>query len=261
MKKEFLTVGELAQLMGTTVRTLQYYDKIGLLKPSSMSEGGRRLYSPKDIVKLHQILSFKYLGFSLEEIKNKLFTLDTPKEVAIALKQQKTEIEEQITKLEKALEAVNSLYEEVTTDNVVDFSKYAEIIEFLKSGNQGYWIWKYLDKSLQDHIRHRFGFNKEAGLKIFETYQELLDEAICLKRLGEPTTSNKNMILAEKWWNMILEFTGGDMTLLPKLEEFNNSKENWNNELARKQKEADEYLNASLGFYITNITNESKESE
>ena len=58
MQKEFLTVGELARLMGTTVRTLQYYDREGILKPSSFSEGGRRLYSAKDVVKLHQILSF-----------------------------------------------------------------------------------------------------------------------------------------------------------------------------------------------------------
>ena len=63
MKKDFFTVGEVAQLMGTTVRTLQYYDKQGLLKPSTISEGGRRLYSSKDLIRLHQIMSFKYLGF------------------------------------------------------------------------------------------------------------------------------------------------------------------------------------------------------
>ena len=53
----FMTVGEVAKKMGVTVRTLQYYDKEGLLSPSAESEGGRRLYTDKDLVMLHQIIS------------------------------------------------------------------------------------------------------------------------------------------------------------------------------------------------------------
>ena len=49
----FMTVGELAKKMGVTIRTLQYYDKEGLLSPSAESEGGRRLYTDKDLVLLH----------------------------------------------------------------------------------------------------------------------------------------------------------------------------------------------------------------
>ena len=58
----FMTVGEVAKKMGVTVRTLQYYDKEGLLSPSAESEGGRRLYTDKDLVMLHQIISLKSLG-------------------------------------------------------------------------------------------------------------------------------------------------------------------------------------------------------
>ena len=48
--ENFMTVGELAKKMGTTVRTLQYYDKEGLLSPTTESEGGRRLYTHKRCV-------------------------------------------------------------------------------------------------------------------------------------------------------------------------------------------------------------------
>lgn len=65
----FMTIGELAKKMGTTVRTLQYYDKEGLLTPTGESEGGRRLYTHKDMIQLHQIQSLKSLGFSLKDIK------------------------------------------------------------------------------------------------------------------------------------------------------------------------------------------------
>ena len=73
----FMTVGEAAKKMGVTVRTLQYYDKEGLLSPSAESEGGRRLYTDKDLVTLHQIISLKSLGFSLDDIKERLTSLET----------------------------------------------------------------------------------------------------------------------------------------------------------------------------------------
>ena len=81
----YMTGGEAAKKMDVTVRTLQHYDREGLLSPSAMSEGGRRLYTDKDMVKLHQILSLKHLGFSLDDIKNRLIPLDTPAEIAAVL--------------------------------------------------------------------------------------------------------------------------------------------------------------------------------
>lgn len=67
--KGYITAGDLAKKMGVTVRTVQYYDKEGILSPSATSEGGRRLYTDKDIITLHQIISLKHLGFSLGDIK------------------------------------------------------------------------------------------------------------------------------------------------------------------------------------------------
>ena len=90
--KGYMTVGELAKKMGTTVRTLQYYDKEGLLSPSSESEGGRRLYTDKDMVKLHQILTLKSLGFSLDDIKNRLISLESPEAIAGVLTEQSAAI-------------------------------------------------------------------------------------------------------------------------------------------------------------------------
>ena len=95
----YMTVGEVAKKMGVTVRTLQYYDKEGLFSPSGKSEGGRRLYTDKDLVRLHQILSLKSLGFSLEDIRKRLISLDTPEAVAKALEEQAEDIRRQIEKL------------------------------------------------------------------------------------------------------------------------------------------------------------------
>ena len=60
--------GEFAKLANVTERTLRYYDKIGLLKPSSILSNGYRQYTDSDLLKLQKILSLKHLGFSIEEI-------------------------------------------------------------------------------------------------------------------------------------------------------------------------------------------------
>jgi DNA-binding transcriptional MerR regulator len=64
-----LTVGETARLTGVSVRTLHYYDEIGLLRPSSTSEGGYRLYDEACLARLQQILFFRELAFPLDEIR------------------------------------------------------------------------------------------------------------------------------------------------------------------------------------------------
>jgi len=68
MSKTYYSIGSLAKLTSTTVRTLQFYDQKGLLKPSGYNEQGHRIYTDEDLFRLHQILTLKYLDYSLEEI-------------------------------------------------------------------------------------------------------------------------------------------------------------------------------------------------
>jgi len=63
------TISQVAELTGISPRTLQYYDEIGLLKPSELTQSGYRLYDDEALQKLQQILFFKELGFKLKEIK------------------------------------------------------------------------------------------------------------------------------------------------------------------------------------------------
>lgn len=70
-----MTVNEVSKLTGVSIRTLQYYDSIGLLKPSEYTESGYRLYDDTSLERLQQILLFKELEFPLKEIKT---ILDAP---------------------------------------------------------------------------------------------------------------------------------------------------------------------------------------
>ncbi|HYO90677.1 MAG TPA: MerR family transcriptional regulator, partial [Pyrinomonadaceae bacterium] len=63
---------EFAERAGVTVRTLHHYDRTGLLKPSGYTAAGYRLYGEKDLARLQQIVTLKFIGFSLRQIKELL---------------------------------------------------------------------------------------------------------------------------------------------------------------------------------------------
>lgn len=67
-----MTVKEVSMLCSVSVRTLRYYDSIGLLRPSERTEAGYRLYSDADLKRLQRILLYRAVGFSLGEIKTVL---------------------------------------------------------------------------------------------------------------------------------------------------------------------------------------------
>ncbi len=246
----YMTVGEVAKKMGVTVRTLQYYDKEGLLSPSSESEGGRRLYTDKDVINLYQILSMKSLGFSLDDIKNRLIPLDTPADVACALSEHAAAIQEKIETLSESWKAVEALKAEVLQMQSVDFKKYADIIVNLQMKNEFYWLIKHLDDKTLDHMRSLF--DKDSGLAMMETFKRLHDEAIRLQKDGVPPESEKGQDLAEAFWEMVMEFTGGDIGMLSRLIE-TESIHGPDNEWKQKQTIAYSFIEPALEAYFTEL--------
>ena len=77
-----LTVKETARLSGVSVRTLHYYDEIGLLRPAEVTQAGYRLYGERELLRLQQILLFRELEFPLKEIMPLLEGGDRPEQCA-----------------------------------------------------------------------------------------------------------------------------------------------------------------------------------
>ena len=77
------TVNEVSKLTGVSIRTLQYYDKIGLLKPAEYTESGYRLYDDTALERLQQILLFRELEFPLKDIKDIVTRSDFDKRLAL----------------------------------------------------------------------------------------------------------------------------------------------------------------------------------
>lgn len=246
----YMTVGEVAKKMGVTVRALQYYDREGLFCPSAVSEGGRRLYTDKDIIKLHQILSLKSLGFSIDEIKNRLTSIDTPDEVAAALTEQSKAIQEQIETLTQSLCDIETLKTEVLKMQSVDFKKYADIIVNLQMRNDNYWLIKYFDDNTLDYLRGRF--DKESGLAFISKFNALRDKAVQYSNAGVAPESAQGQEFAKEFWQLITEFTDGDMSMLPqlmKMGEINTDNTDWQ----QKQEKLNAFLGPALEIYFNNL--------
>ena len=107
------TTGELAKLCGVTVRTVQYYDTRGILIPSELSEGGRRLYSENDLKRMKVICFLRELDLPIDVISQILKEEHPEKVISLLIEQQETvlsdEISEKQEKLEKLRELKNAL--------------------------------------------------------------------------------------------------------------------------------------------------------
>ena len=110
-EERYLQIGEVAEQLGLTPRTLRYYEEIGLLAPPSRMEGGFRLYSAADITRLENIVQLKrLLGFSLREIKQVVEAMESLKLLRQESKQA-SDLETKRDSLRKGLEILEQQVE------------------------------------------------------------------------------------------------------------------------------------------------------
>ncbi|WMJ80538.1 MerR family transcriptional regulator [Clostridium sp. MB40-C1] len=121
MKNQFKTVNEIAKFTGITIRTLHYYDQIGLLKPSNISEAGYRLYDNNDIKILQQILFLKEIGFELKQIKE---IINNPNfDEKLALKKQKEILILRKKRIDNLIKLVDNKLEDNSNLSFYEFDK------------------------------------------------------------------------------------------------------------------------------------------
>lgn len=129
------TISQVAELAGVSTRTLQYYDEIGLLNPSELTQSGYRLYNDEALQKLQQILFFKELGFKLKEISeilqkpdfDKIDTFKKQKELLLLKRNRTDRLIQLLDRLEKG--------EQCMSFKEFDLSDYIKALEDFKANN------------------------------------------------------------------------------------------------------------------------------
>lgn len=108
------TTGELAKLCGVTVRTVQYYDSRGILIPTELSEGGRRLYTDDDLRRLRIICFLRDMGLPIDAIAQLLAEEEEPgRVVELLLEQQEQAVRQELARSQSRLEKLEALRRQV----------------------------------------------------------------------------------------------------------------------------------------------------
>ncbi|MBE5790418.1 MAG: MerR family transcriptional regulator [Clostridiales bacterium] len=121
------TTGELAKECGITVRTVQFYDQKGILVPSSLTEGGRRLYSEEDMKTMKIICFLRDIGLSLDTIGQLLKEEDPGSVISILLEQQEQQLQEEIGERRDKLDRLAELRKGLKTTSPFSIRNIGDI--------------------------------------------------------------------------------------------------------------------------------------
>lgn len=131
MDHKIYTTGELAALCNVSTRTVQYYDKEGLVRPSQLSEGGRRIYSEEDVQKFRLVCLYKNLGFSLAEIKNIFISEDAYEVVSDLILQQQQRLYEQVETIAEQKKRLAAIQEDISDHQFLSVANEEELQELM----------------------------------------------------------------------------------------------------------------------------------
>lgn len=190
-----MKIGELAQQTGLSIRTLHYYDEIGLLSPSDRTRSGHRRYCEQDIIRLQRILSLRQLGFSLSEIRDCLENPDYALPQVIDL--YCARVREQIALSRTLLKRLNAIANELQTTQSVAVENLIEAMETITMSET------YFTPEQQAILEARFQ-DREAE------WQEMLDLARSEMRQEAGFSTVKMQAIASYWQWMMKSLIGGD---------------------------------------------------
>ncbi len=190
-----MKIGELAKKTGLSIRTLHYYDEIGLLSPSHRTEVGHRLYSEQDIIRLQQIMSLRQLRFSLMEIRECLENPAFSLQQAIDL--HRNRIREQIVSSYTLLGRLNLIASELQTTQSVAVENLIQAMETITMSEQ------YFTPEQQESLESRFR-------EVEAEWQELLTQIRAEMRKGTDLNNPSVRNLVRRWRLIMQSFCGGD---------------------------------------------------
>ena len=127
-KEGYYSSGEFAKKANVTVRTIRYYDKQNILKPSYMTDTGVRFYTDSDFTRLQQILLLKYLGFSLDDIKGMTIGDSDYNILKNSLHLQLKLIQDKMAQMQLVKNAIEDTIKTIDKDNTIDWSSMLSLI-------------------------------------------------------------------------------------------------------------------------------------
>ena len=243
--KRVFTVGKLANLVGVTVRTLQYYDQANLLH-SGYNDSHKRVYDLDDLLKLQQILFLKSLGFSLGEIGGKILNQGNSVDLGKAFEGQRKILLDRVQNLNKIIETLDLVISETKSWQKVSMDKLVAILKLMNQGNPYSFIIRYFNDEQLKKINGRMlesPKKQDAAKKVFSQLDVLYHN-------GTDPAGKEGQKLAEQWWNLVCDFASGDPEMLQVLFSAGQDLDNWPESTKDIQKSIEDFLAKALNLYL-----------
>lgn len=226
-----LQIGDLVKRTGLTIRTLHHYDNIGLLQPTARTEAGYRLYSRKDIARLHQILALRTLGMPLTKIGTALNNSNLT--LGPLIDQQIEAIDKLIAKQTQLRYRLNNLKTQLMDGEDLDLDNWLKTLELMSMYEQ------YFTKEELANLDFLQPDSKKQ-----KEWKSLTKEANTLFSAGESPKSKAAQNLASRWMKTLEQNTNSNPEWLIKLNNLSSKEPSFQEAIGANDKIIDFLLEA-----------------
>jgi DNA-binding transcriptional MerR regulator len=224
---------QFAKRSGVTVRTLHHYDRIGLLKPSDYTGVGFRLYRDGDFVRLQQIVTLKFIGFSLKEIKRLLERKGSG--LSAALRAQRMTLEQKRRHLDSAIQAIAKAEGIVASRPKPGWETFQKITEEIQMQTDNDVMKKYYNDEARKLIAERQNlWSPELQKEVTGKWTALIQDIEAAAASGMDPASPSAQALVERQAKLVEGFTGGHAAIQEGLGKLWADQSNWPDEMKKQ---------------------------
>ncbi|NLV91752.1 MAG: MerR family transcriptional regulator [Firmicutes bacterium] len=256
MSKRY-SIGEVAKLSGVTIRTLQYYDNIGLL-PVDKDASGRRYYSSRDVAKLQQVLFYRSLGLPLKEIRELVVEAVTPEQIAAVLMEQRGMFSHKLNYIYAHISAIDAILAGVRAGGTFQSDELLQLITTLNRNAVFEYRNVNYDKDTEEVLMRQYPDDISA-LSVYWQWKATILECVSLILSGIEPRSEAGKELGQKWLTMIDQITQGRSELLDAHRESYDNRTQWPEEDRRLMELADDFIDAAVAYYFESMDLEEVE--
>lgn len=259
-KEKIFSIGEIAKLTGVTIRTLQYYDNIGLVPLEREHTSGRRYYRESDLTKLQQVLFYKSLGLKIEDIKNLLVETVTLKQISTVLDKQLDILYHKLNDLKSSIALIEASLISLEENNRIPWGNLIQLIISLNKDT----IFDYKDIEYDKNTENTFMKYYNDRKDIFEMYwdwKSLILEAVTHILNGVKPESNQGQVFAMKWINMIKRITKDNEALLQAHKISYENRGQWPEEDRRLMEFANNFIDRATEVFLASTKYKDLEGE
>ncbi len=246
------TVKQLSEIAGVSVRTLHYYDEIGLLIPSSVGANGYRFYDDDNLLRLQQVLFYREMGLELLMIKE---ILDSPDfDLVAALNSHRTMLREKMKRLENLVGTIDSTILHLAGE--VDMSK-KKLFQGFSEEEQKYYERRarleYGPENVNESVKRWNNYGKDKQAAILQEGGQIYLDLVSIMEAGKSAQSAETQAILDRWQQHLRYFYEPTLEILRGLGTLYNSSPEFIANFQQFHPDLPAFLEESITQYVDDL--------